>query len=217
MVSPNGTWVVSTPWNSLGGIKVWDARTGECVNDLWPDIRVANVSFSPEGDWLVTRTAADYQFWKVGDWHSGRTIHRETDNDNPGPIAWSPDGSVLAVAISSRRIQLQETASGRPLATLEAPNTDQVSWMDFSADGNHLIVVTPSPGCLRTWDLRAIREQLATLRLDWDLPPYPPAQLALPMPARAQVQLGELTPKTSASSDSRSREGRPPGPRNRPE
>jgi tetratricopeptide (TPR) repeat protein len=46
---------------------------------------------------------------------------------------------------------------------------------------------------IHVWDLRAIREQLAKLELDWDLPPYPLApEVKKPQPLRIQVELGDL-------------------------
>jgi hypothetical protein len=37
--------------------------------------------------------------------------------------------------------------------------------------------------CQTYWDLRKIRQQLAPMKLDWDLPAYPPSTLTAP-PAR---------------------------------
>jgi len=63
--------LVGIPWNT-DGVKIWDTRTGACVKDLLPYVLVARATFSPEGDVLVIQTAADYQFWKVGDWRLER-------------------------------------------------------------------------------------------------------------------------------------------------
>jgi hypothetical protein len=44
-----------------------------------------------------------------------------------------------------------------------------------SSDGTQLVASNDDSQSIHVWDLRAIREQLAKIRLDWDLPPYPPA------------------------------------------
>ena len=48
----------------------------------------------------------------------------------------------------------------------------------FSPTGDRL-VIAHQPGYVQWWDLRRVREQLASLNLDWDMPPYPPEQPAL--------------------------------------
>jgi Sigma-70, region 4 len=99
------------------------------------------------------------------------------------------ESKIWTMRPSSRRVQLLQAATNLPLATLETPNADPVEWLDFSADGSQLIVVTPSPGCVRIWDLRAIRGRLAQMALDWKLAPY--AAAAPPStPLRLDVRLG---------------------------
>jgi WD40 repeat protein len=44
----------------------------------------------------------------------------------------------------------------------------------FTPDGSRLVVTTEGQG-IQVWDLRLIRQQLAGIGLDWDMPAYPPA------------------------------------------
>jgi tetratricopeptide (TPR) repeat protein len=65
-------------------------------------------------------------------------------------------------------------ASGKELATLEAPrNFGGAGGAHFSPDGTWLAVATGNH-TVHLWDLRAIRRGLAELDLDWELPSYPP-------------------------------------------
>ena len=79
---------------------------------------------------------------------------------------------MLAVAISRSTVRLVEAATGRELATLEAPDRLDINWIAFNADGTQLAVVGGS-GPIQLWDLRLIRQQLAAMKLDWELPPFP--------------------------------------------
>src|SRR5258708_37969015 len=84
-------------------------------------------------------------------------------------MGFCADSLILAVAISRTRVRLAEAATGRDLATFEAPDRLDINWIAFSADGPKLAVVGGS-GPIQLWALRLIREQLAAMNLDWDLP-----------------------------------------------
>ena len=69
-------------------------------------------------------------------------------------------------------MRLCNAATGEILADLEPPDPWKVTCLSFSPDGCEL-AVCEGHSALHLWDLRAIREQLAKMRLDWDLPAYP--------------------------------------------
>jgi hypothetical protein len=45
-----------------------------------------------------------------------------------------------------------------------------IQWIAFDDTGTQLAAVIAS-GALQLWDLRLIRQLLAAMKLDWDLPP----------------------------------------------
>jgi len=99
-------------------------------------------------------------------------------------LAFSPDGTVLAVARSSSEVELVDATKGwEEIVTLNSPDPEIPNWLEFSADGSQLAVVTQGH-LIYIWDLRAIRDQLAGMDLDWELPPYPSSRAML-APARA--------------------------------
>ena len=54
---------------------------------------------------------------------------------------------------------------------------------------------------IRVWDLRLIREQLAKMGLDWDMPSYPPKSIPdNAPPLKVNVDLGDLDPKKPKSA-----------------
>ena len=88
---------------------------------------------------------------------------------------FSPDSTLLAFGEPSKSVQLIQTSTGDELATLEPPVDKNKCWTCcFSRDGTRLAVSTDNH-TIHLWDLARIREQLATMGLDWPLPPLPPA------------------------------------------
>ena len=55
----------------------------------------------------------------------------------------------------------------------EAPDAEPINALGFSSDGGRLAVACATR-VVQVWDLRAIRERLERLGLDWGQPPYPP-------------------------------------------
>jgi WD40 repeat protein len=134
----------------------------------------AHLRFTPDGRWLVSGSADAYRFWHVGTWRPGLVIRRVGGSIGPGPMAFTPDGRILAMVRRHGQVGLVDTRSGEEIARLTAPNELPISWLCFSSDGSQLAVATEKQA-IQIWDLRAIRRQLARIGLDWGLPPYPPA------------------------------------------
>jgi serine/threonine protein kinase/WD40 repeat protein len=163
-VSPDCQWMATGCARTGGvGVNIWDLRKQTLVKS-WRGLR-ARTSFSPNCQWLVTGSADAYQFWETGAWRRVREIRRDRAI-LMGIMAFSADGSMLAVAHSTREVRLIDRATGFSLATLAAPNPQIVSCLAFSPDGSRLAVANEDH-TVRLWDLRQIRRQLAELNLDW--------------------------------------------------
>jgi eukaryotic-like serine/threonine-protein kinase len=162
-LSPNGRWAASGTWRG-NGTRIWDLHSGQQVGKELPG-GDACVAFSPDGRWLVNGTKDEYRFWEVGSWRSGLCIPRNSQTA-PGPLAFTTDGKILAIASSPREVRLIETATGRELATLIAPDPHPIRWLCFRPDGEQLAVACVNRA-LQLWDLRPMRERLAEMGLDW--------------------------------------------------
>ena len=105
----------------------------------------------------------------------------------------------IAIGISERETRLARVDTGEELATL--PTGQLMTSLCFSPTGDRLAVAN-EPGYFQLWDLRQLREQLAAINLDWDMPPYPLKKQALAnRPLRVTVH-------TNAPPQSRSDDGK---------
>jgi len=68
-------------------------------------------------------------------------------------VAFSPNSEVLAVALARDTVRLLDASSGRELATLAAPEANDIYDLTFSRDGSQLAEMYRS-GPVHVWDLR---------------------------------------------------------------
>ena len=197
-LSPNNNWLATGTFKGTG-VRVWDFRTGNLIKDL-PVEGSAITAFSPGGKWLAASSGAEIEIWHAGTWKRHGRLPRSRPRFRGGPLAFSPDGRLLAFADSAPplKLTLVDPNTLEQLATLECSEDIVIPVsMSFTPDGTRLVFPHPRQGnILCIWDLRAVREQLKTMNLDWDLPPYPSAELDVksPRPLRVEIDLGELTP-----------------------
>ncbi len=133
-----------------------------------------------------------YRFWEVGSWEPGPILPRDRLEEWIGPLAFTPDGRMLAISRSLQRVQLVDLTTLREVATLSAADAQPIQWLCFSPDGSRLAAAADNHTS-QLWDLRAIRRQLAEIGLDWDLRAYAPlAQATEIKPLTVTVDLGDL-------------------------
>jgi WD40 repeat protein len=187
-LSPDGRWAAThthsgqPPFTTL----IWDTATGHRVTTL-PG---GQAKFSPDNRWIYLADRP-CRLATVGAWTEGRELPEQVT----GLAVFSSDGRLLAA--QSRDvgvIELIETASGRSLARLTAPEPAVVEPLTFSPDGRALVTCADSES-LQIWDLPAIRAGLREFNLDWDAPPYPPVDDPRPGPAeslRVRIDRGDF-------------------------
>ncbi|MCH8146945.1 MAG: hypothetical protein IH987_03000 [Planctomycetes bacterium] len=121
-------------------------------------------------------SAAEHNIWRTTTWQLAARFERPAYTFQPGPIAFSLDGRIVALAGRDPSIQLVDLGRMETIAEFETPGIPKVSAVSFSTDGERLLL--PLAHIVHVWDLRAVRTELAAIDLDWDLPPYPPRTLA---------------------------------------
>lgn len=163
-VSPDGQWIATGGWHNLD-VKVWSAKNGTEVVTLRTEAS-PNVCFSPDGKWLVTGTGKEYRFWRAGSWEPAHAVARPPFDDFPGPMAFSSDGKVLAVAYTRGTVHLVSPDDGHLLARIEPVPDNEIVTMAFNSDTSEL-AFTRVGADPEVWHLQKIRRQLASLGLDW--------------------------------------------------
>jgi serine/threonine protein kinase/WD40 repeat protein/Flp pilus assembly protein TadD len=184
-LSPDGHWVATGSHSNTDGLgaKIWEAATGKLVKELHVP-GLCRVAFTPDGRWLLT-TGGGCRLWEVGSWNEGPKIGKPEG-------CFSPDGRLLAVEDSPGAIRLVRAENGAELARLEAPEQTRLAPRCFTPDGAQLIAVGVDTRALHVWDLRAVRQGLAAVGLDFKAPTYPAAKGGQPvLPLQVQVDLGK--------------------------
>ncbi|MFI5457674.1 MAG: protein kinase [Isosphaerales bacterium] len=184
-VSPDGEWI-ATGSHGHNGAQVWRVRDAMRVKELAID-GVVQVQFSPDGKWLMN-TNSPCRLWEVGTWREGREIGGEG-------LCFTPDGQMLLVRDPDKILRLVETETGNTIARLTSPDLGDVWGATFSPDGSRLVMNNRAAHAVQEWDLRAIREHLDRMGLDWNSPAYSdddPARSSAPKLPPLQVDYGSL-------------------------
>lgn len=90
-----------------------------------------HVAFSPDGGRVVT--ASGGKIWEIA---TGKELARCELPPHTSSIAWSPDGTVIAMQSTSGAIRLCDAKTGKKIAQVKM--TGEGSSMDFSPDGKFL-------------------------------------------------------------------------------
>jgi WD40 repeat protein len=185
-ISPDGKWVTTvTP--SLDRVQIWNGHTGKVVTNL-PSIGAWQCTFSPDGYSMACAQKDSTIIRDTADWSVRVRIPHPPENVFHG-VAFSPDSRMVAVFAQNWEVRLLKVATGEEIAAF--PGGRLTTGVAFDFLGERLGVANET-GYLQLWELRHVREQLASLNLDWDMPPYAPAETGPIAPRfRAIVHLND--------------------------
>jgi WD40 repeat protein len=155
-------WLAAGTWGGTS-VNVWNVPERQLERSL-PVPGSANVAFSPDETLLATG-GTSYKVWQAGSWRLLYEVQKPNPDNVPGLMTFSPDSRWLAV-LKRRDIALLEATTGNELATLEAPHQPWIRAICFNADASKLVALQADQS-LQVWDLRAMRRELAALKLDW--------------------------------------------------
>ena len=200
VLSPDGRWAATYGWHAKT-VKIWDTKTAVLNQEFQAVLLTA--SFSPDSQRLITCDNNEYSFWDIDTWRKIKSIPRE-HCPFPGVIAFSSEGNLMALELSSAIICLMDVKSGETLAKLEDPYRDRPNWINFTPDGTKLVAVSNYSKCINVWDLTSIRTKLRSLGLDWDSKPlagreHPTAA----QPLQVKVDLGDFGPQSESRRQSK--------------
>ncbi len=150
-------------------VQVFDVDSGAMIRQLPQGGSAGSQTlFSPNGKWLLTGDTLEFRLWEVGTWRLVYSISRG-DTGYAAVMAFSLDSSILALTPSRDTLRLVEASSGSELATLEAPEANDIYYACFSPNATQLAVLYRH-GPIQIWDLRLIRGELAAMKLGWISP-----------------------------------------------
>jgi WD40 repeat protein/cytochrome c-type biogenesis protein CcmH/NrfG len=181
-VSPDGRLVVTHGHHDQAAdarLKVWDASTGRLLAKIPKGQALVLTGFSPDVRWLYTAggETVDSRQWDLAAVDNKLVPKSEPIPTRPGGGA-SPDGRLIARVPDAGAFALRDAKSDRELVRLPLPDPAGFACWRWAPDGTRLFVVGRDDKKLYVYDLRLIRAGLADLGLDWDQPPYPPADPA---------------------------------------
>jgi len=128
-------------------IRLWDVDSGQEVNSFqMRSVDMADIDVFIKGNLLASGEA-------IWDLESMQEIHvLERGSPFPGSVAFSPDGSVLALGLFDQQIKLWNVTSGQPMYTFDRQVENRTKRMDFSPDGA-LLAVGVIDGTVRLLDV----------------------------------------------------------------
>jgi WD40 repeat protein len=116
-----------------GSVYVWRLPSGELVSNRQAEDGVSALACSPDAKWLALgKTGGSVVIVDV----SGKAVKTLAVASQPiGDLAFSPDGSLLAVSVTEAPVQLWNPVQGTLLAVLKTDFGGSTS-MDFSPDSS---------------------------------------------------------------------------------
>lgn len=127
-------------------VKVWDVvNGGEVFSFEIREVGMNDIALSPDGHLL----ASSENIWDV---ESKQIIH-ELDPGVFGPVAFSPDSSILAVSPFNQPIKLVDVASGQVMRTLDNQAGNFTLSIEFSPDGTLMAAGGHLNGLVTLWDV----------------------------------------------------------------
>jgi WD40 repeat protein len=164
--SPDGKQLAMGSWPGAAGrantIHVWDLATGkQGPRQEGHEAKVRGLAFSADGKRLASCAADGMILW----WPQKRrrAARIGSRRDNPGVMALSSDGTVLAASEEHEQtIRLWDTANAKERARLTwpvqvergHPLRQEVAWLRFSPDGKTLAAAEKGQTWLRESKLR---------------------------------------------------------------
>lgn len=157
-------FVVTSP----EGVKVFDTSSGKIYREFNKAIN-SGASFSPDGKRLLLN---DYSAVRLLNLEDGKEVWSSPFPRGTGATAWSPNGYWVAVVREGMVCILIDAQNGQVLARLEHPDPRAYGALVFSPDSSKLACISTSH-LIHLWNLRALRRELDSLKLDWKSPSFP--------------------------------------------
>ena len=165
----NETRIISTDVNILSHttesvkVQAWDASNGALIRTAltFDGVLVGSAWLSPNGTYLALQKSDHrIEFWNIS---TGKLISMTSSSvaGNSQPVAWSPNGAFLAVALPNpgwpttpSEVQVWSTATGQLIASFTDSDTFEgdIGGLAWSPNGKYLAEGSAE---IHTWDVAA--------------------------------------------------------------
>jgi WD40 repeat protein len=147
-------------------VQLWDIESKALHRSLRPAIAPpGKVCFSPDGTLLATSAVrgSPLELWRMPDGQEVGSFKVEADahGRDPAPLAFSPDGKLLAAADASREIYIWELATRDRIRVFRG-HQKAVTSLAFSPDGRTLLSGSEDATML-LWDVSGAGRAAVTL------------------------------------------------------
>ena len=152
-VSSDGSRIVSAAYD--GTAIVWNAESGKICYQWEQKGHAEGVAIAPDGQRFAS--ACSEAPLKIFGWEDGKELLALPGAH--GPIAFSPDGNLLAIYSRDRKhvYQVIDPANGRPIFSFSGPLAN-IRSLGFSPDGHRIL---SGGSTAQLWDSQTGRELLS--------------------------------------------------------
>ena len=145
--SPDGELLASSGRDRK--IRLWQTSTGEeLISFQMHSVDLADIDISPDGRLLASGEA----IWDLKEMQEIQILERGTIH--PTSVAFSPDGTLLAVARFDQGVEIWNPDSGEIIQSFEVGPDTRTKGMEFSPDGR-LLAAGVIDGTIRIWEIRS--------------------------------------------------------------
>jgi serine/threonine protein kinase/WD40 repeat protein len=142
----------------VGQLKLleFDLATGRLIR-TWPD-RVDRAAFRPDGA-EIAATDTESRTCRILETESGRLVRKFALHTVAHEVAWSPDGTTLAILDNDSKISVWDAVTGQRKSILEGATSGGL-WAVFHPSGT-LLATNGWEGRLRLWEAVLGRQLLS--------------------------------------------------------
>jgi WD40 repeat protein len=158
-LSRDGARVASGSWRGFG-VHVWDVDGPPVARQHFAAVPNISAVLSPDGTLLATTTGERFELVRADSGESLLTLERQRSfGVTPGPVAFRPDGGLVAFGLASSSVRLVELPSLRVWSDLTLPTPDAIADLAFSPDGSRLAAGC-STNTIQVWDLERLAREV---------------------------------------------------------
>lgn len=152
---PSGSPLLATSLDSKR-LYVWDTQTGELLTTIPAASNAIGLALSSDGQIIAYPDQRTVTVWDFDDLLSpdGEPLATLADHDAEiWEIALSPDGRLLAVALSNGMVYLWDTTSAERVTAVQA-GSNIIRTLSFSPDGKFLLTGSSPDGLWIVWGIQ---------------------------------------------------------------